>query len=150
MTLKKLIESTTGVSNQSWTTQWITFITGWWKFSRKAMPTPSATIHTPVLRASTKLSVWTRLGAAAAVLSLLLAGADALSQTRHKRKKSNKPSACRLGCVTETSAPDLTSSSPDAEALQPELSGLARALHTATPAASETLSRFSPTNPAPI
>src|SRR5258708_26388839 len=129
MTLKKLIESTTGVSNQSWTTQWITFIAGWWKFSRKAMPTPSATIHTPVLRASTELSVWTRFAAAAALFSLLLAGADALSQTRHKRKKSNKPSACRLGCVTDTSAPDLTSSSPDDDALQRVFSALPPALH---------------------
>src|SRR5438445_4265985 len=148
MTLKKLIESTTGVSNQSWTTQWITFIAGWWKFSRKAMPTPSATIHTPVLRASTECPVWTRFAAAATVLSLLLAGSDALGQTRHKRKKSNKPKPvpCRLGCMTDTSSPDLTSSSPDDEALQRELSVQARALHNAAPGAYEKLAEFSRKN----
>ena len=112
------------------------------------MPTPLATIHTPVPRASTKFPVWTRFAAAATVLSLLLAGSDALSQTRHKRKKSNKPkpSPCQLGCVTETSAPDLTSSSPDDEALQRELSVLARALHNATPGAYDKLADFARKN----
>ena len=108
------------------------------------MPTPSATIHTPVLRASTEFPVWTRFAAAAIVLSLLLAGSDALSQTRHKKKKSNKPkpAPCRLGCMTDTSAPDLTSSSPDDEALQRELSVQARALHNATLGAYEKLADF--------
>src|SRR6266446_83998 len=148
MTLKKLIESTTGVSNQSWTTQWITFIAGWWKFSRKAMPTPSATIHTPVLRASTEFPVWTRFAAAATVLSLLLAGSDALSQTRHKKKKSNKPkpAPCRLGCMTDTSSPDLTAASPDDEGMQRELSALARSLRNATLGAYEKLAEFSRKN----
>src|SRR5438067_1285702 len=120
MTLKKLTESTTGDSNPSWTTQSIIFIAGWWKYSRKAMPTPSATIHTPVLRARTSFPVWKRVALGASVLSLLLAGSDALGQTRHKRKKSNtpKPAPCRLGCMTDTSAPDMTSSSPDDEAIQ--------------------------------
>jgi soluble lytic murein transglycosylase len=82
------------------------------------------------------------------VLSLLLAGSDALSQTKHKNKKSNKPkpAPCRLGCVTGTSAPDLTAFSPDDEAMQRELSALARSLHNATPGAYEKLAEFSRKN----
>lgn len=92
--------------------------------------------------------MWKRLAVTAAVLSLLLAGSDALSQTRHKKKKSNKPkpAPCRMGCVTETAAPDLTSVSPDDEAIQRELSSLARALHNATPGAYEKLADFSRKN----
>jgi soluble lytic murein transglycosylase len=92
--------------------------------------------------------VWKRFAAAAAVLCLLLAGSDALSQTRHKRKKSNKPkpTPCRLGCMTDISAPDLASSSPDEEAIQRELSVLARALHNATPGAYEKLADFARKN----
>src|SRR5690348_6662914 len=152
MTLKKLTESTTGVSSPSWTTQSITFIAGWWKSSRKAMPTPSATIRTPVLRASTSFPVWKRCAAATAVFSLLLAGSDALSQTRHKRRKSSKPKSapCRTGCVLETSSPDLTASSPDDEALQRELSALARSLHNATPGAYEKLADFARKNSANV
>src|SRR5260370_18700152 len=123
MTLKKHTESTTVVSNQSWTSQWTTFIGGWWKFSRKATPTPSANIPTPVPRASTEFAVWKRLAAAAAVLSLLLAGSDALSDTKHRKKKSNKPkpAPCRIGCVTQTAAPNLTSTSVDAEQIHLQL-----------------------------
>jgi soluble lytic murein transglycosylase len=112
------------------------------------MPTPSANIPTPVPRASTRFAVWKRFAAAAAVLSLLLAGSDALSQTKHKKKKSNKPklSLCRVGCVTETAAPELTSTSADDEAIQRELSSLARALHNATPGAYEKLADFSRKN----
>ena len=47
MTLRKLIENTTGASNPSWTTRWITFIVGWWKSLRKAIRMPSANIPTP-------------------------------------------------------------------------------------------------------
>jgi soluble lytic murein transglycosylase len=82
------------------------------------------------------------------VLSLLLAGSDALSQTQHKKKKSNKPkpTPCRMGCATETSAPDLSLPSPDDEAIQRELSTLARALRNATPGAYEKLAGFSKRN----
>jgi soluble lytic murein transglycosylase len=91
--------------------------------------------------------VWKRFAAAAVVL-LVLAGSSALAQTKHKRKKSSKPkpSACRSGCVTETAAPDLTSDSPDDEAIQRELSTLARALHNATPGAYDKLAEFSRKN----
>src|SRR5260370_31996911 len=93
MTLKKPTESMTGVLDPSWTTQWITFIAGWWKSSRKATPTPSANIPTPVPRGSTKFAVWKRVAAAAAVLALLLIGSNALNQTQNKKKKPNKPNA---------------------------------------------------------
>src|SRR5258708_13278769 len=51
-----------------------------------------------------------------------------------------------MGCVTETAAPDLTSASPDDEAMQRELSSLARALHNAAPGAYEKLADFSREN----
>src|SRR6266404_8362892 len=147
MTLKKLIESTTGVLGPSWTTRWITFIAGWWKFSPKETHTPSANIPTLVPCASTKFGLRRRCAAALAVVSLLLAGSDALSQAKH-RKKSNKPkpAPCRMGCVTDTAQPDLTSASPDDEAMQRELSSLARALRNATPGAYEKLADFSRKN----
>src|SRR5258706_12562567 len=48
-----------------------------------------------------------------------------------------------MGCVTETAAPDLTPVSSDGEAMQRELSSLARALHNAAPGAYEKLADFS-------
>lgn len=109
---------------------------------------PSASIPTPAPRASTKLAFCRRLAASAAVLCLVLAGADALSQTTHKKKKSHKPkpASCRMGCVTETSAPDLSTETPDDEAIQRELATLARALHNATPGAYEKLADFARKN----
>jgi len=112
------------------------------------MLTPSVSIPTPRLRGNTSFAAWKRCAAAAVVLSLLLAGSNALSQTKHKKKKSNKPkpAPCRLGCVTNTSAPDLTAASPDDEGMQRELSALARALHNAAPGAYERLAEFSRKN----
>src|ERR1700746_1960323 len=121
MTLRKLIESTTGASNQSWTTRWITFIAGWWRSLPMAMPTPSANIPTLRLALATRTRVgWSAAGArehravavrsawGAGVLALILAftlvaGApfDALAQTPHRKKKrTGKPKAapCRTGC----------------------------------------------------
>jgi len=95
--------------------------------------------------------VWRRFAAASAVLSLLLAGSDALSQTKHKKKSNKpKPAPCRVGCVTDTAQPDLTSPSPDDEAMQRELSSLARALRNATPGAYEKLADFSRGNAANV
>jgi soluble lytic murein transglycosylase len=45
--LRKLIENTIVDSNPSWTTRWITFIAGWWKFLPTEIPTRSANIPTP-------------------------------------------------------------------------------------------------------
>src|SRR4029077_5371402 len=151
MTLKKPIESTTGVLSPSWTTQWITFIAGWWKFSPKETPTPSANITKLAPCAGTRLVVLRRFAATAALLSLLLAGSDALSQTKHKKKSNKpKPAPCRVGCVTDTAQPDLTSASPDDEAMQRELSSLARALRNAAPGSYEKLADFSRKNAANV
>lgn len=88
-----------------------------------------------------------RFAAAAAVLAVLFAGSNALSQTKHKKKSNKpKPAPCRVGCVTDTAQPDLTSPSPDDEAMQRELSSLARALRNATPGAYEKLGDFSRKN----
>jgi len=95
--------------------------------------------------------VFRRFAAAVAVLSLLLAGSDALSQTKHKKKSSKpKPAPCRVGCVTDTAQPDLTSASPDDEAMQRELSSLARALRNAAPGSYEKLADFSRKNAANV
>jgi soluble lytic murein transglycosylase len=111
------------------------------------MPTPSVNIPTLVPCVSTKFLVWRRVAAALAVLSLLLAGSDALSQTKHKKKSHKaKPAPCRTGCATSTAEPDLASASPDDEAMQRELSSLARALHNAAPGAYEKLAEFSRKN----
>jgi len=92
-----------------------------------------------------------RFAATAALLSLLLAGSDALSQTKHKKKSNKpKPAPCRVGCVTDTAQPDLTSASPDDEAMQRELSSLARALRNAAPGSYEKLADFSRKNAANV
>ena len=94
--------------------------------------------------------MWGRFAAALAVVSLLL-GSDALSQTKHKKKSSKpKPVPCRTGCMTGTADPDLASASPDDEAMQRELSSLARALRNATPGAYEKVADFSRKNAANV
>jgi soluble lytic murein transglycosylase len=112
------------------------------------MPTPSANIPTPAPRASANFAPWHRFAAIVAVLSLLLIASDAVSQTKPKKRKSSKPkpAPCRVGCATDTAAPDLTSASADDEAIQRELSALARSLHNATPGAYEKLAEFSRKN----
>lgn len=83
----------------------------------------------------------------------MLAGSiGVLSQTQHKKTKSSrpKPVPCRTGCAPDTTAPELAAVSPDDEAVQRELSTLARALHNATPGAYEKLSAFAKTNAANV
>jgi soluble lytic murein transglycosylase len=88
----------------------------------------------------------------ALILSLALFGVaplDALAQSaRHKKKKSNKPKPvpCRTGCTPDTSAPEITSATAEDELAQRELSGLARALHNASPGGYEKLSAFAAKN----
>jgi len=69
-------------------------------------------------------------------------------QAHSKKKKSHKPKAvpCRTGCAPNTSAPEITSATPDDEAAQRELSSLARGLHNAAPGAYEKLSAFAVKN----
>jgi soluble lytic murein transglycosylase len=84
-------------------------------------------------------------------LSLCLAfgGAmDALAQSPHTKKKPPKPQAppCRIGCAPDTSAPEITAASPEDEAAQKELSGLARDLHQGAPGAYNKLAAFATKN----
>jgi soluble lytic murein transglycosylase len=94
--------------------------------------------------------------AAAILLSLALLGTaplDAFGQTAHrKRKKSGKPKAapCRTGCTPKTSAPEITSATPDDEAAQRELSSLARALRNAAPGTYDKLAAFAGKNAANV
>ena len=55
-----------------------------------------------------------------------------------------------MGCMTGTAEPDLTAASPDDEAMQRELSSLARALRNAAPGAYEKLAEFSRKNAANV
>src|SRR5215475_1866773 len=168
MTLRKLIESTTGASSPSWTTRWITFIAGWWRFLPTGMPMPSANIRTlrPAPASSRALnasrvvergrrSLRARVDWASRLLALilsftLLAGVpfDSAAQTTHRKKKKSsraKAAPCRT-CGPNTSAPEITSATPGDEAAQRELSALARALHNATPNSYERLSAFATKN----
>jgi soluble lytic murein transglycosylase len=127
---------------------------------------PLATIPTPRPLGTTRLAAAStparpraiRLSRALAiVLSLsLLGGAASLDlpaqTTHHKKKKSAKPKSapCRTGCTPDTSAPEITAATPEDEAAQRELSGLARALHNATPGSYEKLSAFAGKNAANV
>jgi soluble lytic murein transglycosylase len=88
----------------------------------------------------------------AIVLSVALLAAvplEVLPQAVHsKKKKSNKPKPvpCHTGCTPNTSAPEITAATPEDEAAQRELSGLARNLHNATAGAYEKLSAFAGKN----
>jgi soluble lytic murein transglycosylase len=81
----------------------------------------------------------------------LFAGApmDALAQSRtSKKKKSHKPKAapCTAGCKANTVPAEITAGTPEDEALQRELSDLARGLRTAVPHAYDQLVAFSGKN----
>src|SRR5712692_10452835 len=167
MTLKKLIENTTAVSNQSWITQSITFIAGWWKSLPKGTLTPWASILTPRPRAITNRTLAVRfcgapqdavlfyvsmsrsLVALVLIVGLSFGGAfDAFAQASRHQRKSKKPKSppCRTGCKPDTSVPQVVADTPQDEAAQKELSDLARALHNATPGAYEKLSAFAARN----
>src|SRR5690242_9202609 len=151
MILKKLIESTTGVSNPSWTTQWITFIAGWWKSSRMATRTRLASIPTLHRHGNGKTAaksvavMRTCASALRCICALTLAfamisdlGPVALAQSSKHKKKIKKPTPppCLSGCRPDTAAPDLVAGdTPEDQALQKELTGLARALHNTLPGA---------------
>ena len=78
---------------------------------------------------------------------------DAWTQARNRKAKSSKPkpTPCTVGCAPETSllAPTVSATAED-DALQHELSGLARELHNATPGASEKLAAFAKQNEANV
>jgi soluble lytic murein transglycosylase len=88
----------------------------------------------------------------AVLLSVTLLAAlplDGAAQQAHsKKKKSHKPKPvpCRTGCAPNTSAPEITTATPDDETAQRELSSLARALHNAGPGGYEKLSAFAARN----
>src|SRR5229473_2517940 len=167
MTLKKLIANTTAVSNQSWITQSITFIAGWWKSLPKGTLTPWASILTPRPRAITNrtravrfcgapqdavlfyVSMSRSLVALVLIVGLSFGGAfDAFAQSSRHQRKSKKPKSppCRTGCKPDTSVPQVVADTPQDEAAQKELSDLARALHNAAPGAYEKLSAFAVKN----
>src|SRR5437660_2393079 len=171
MTLKKLIESTTAASNQSWITQSITFIAGWWKSSPKGTLTPSATTRTPRPRAITNRTqsasfvgasagvvlFWPSMSRSLVALMLIFGlsfggTVDAAAQSSKHHRKSKKPKSppCRTGCKPETSEPQVAADTPEDEAGQKELSELARALHNAMPGAYEKLSAFAAKNTANV
>jgi soluble lytic murein transglycosylase len=104
-----------------------------------------AAVATRHLRVSRRVAI-------ALAVCLFAGSISALSQTHHKKKKSSKPkpAPCRVGCAPDTAAPVLSVATPDDEAMQRQLSVLARALHNATPAAYEKLSAFAKANAANV
>jgi len=102
-------------------------------------------------RAVVARSAWSSRVFALILAFTLVAGVpfDALAQTAHrKKKKTGKPKAapCRTGCGPNTSAPEITSATPEDEAAQRELSNLARALHNATTGSYDKLAAFAGKN----
>jgi soluble lytic murein transglycosylase len=91
-----------------------------------------------------------RTVAALTLLLFLITGAPlgVQAQTPTQKKKSHKPKPvpCRTGCKPVATAPQLTGSTPEEDALQRQLAELARALHTATPGSYEKLSAFATKN----
>src|SRR5215469_8048741 len=167
MTLKKHIESTTAASNPSWTIRSTTFIAGWWKSSPMATLTPWAIIRTPHRRAITSRSMlrtFCRRAASAvssdvsmtrSLMSLTLALAmslggsmDASAGSLQHKRKSKKPSSppCRFGCKPETAAPQVATDTPEDEALQKELSALAREVRNGSQDSYARLSAFATKN----
>src|SRR5215469_7985281 len=66
-------------------------------------------------------------------------------QHKHKRKKPPAP-PCRDGCKPETPAPQVPVETPDDDAAQKALTGLARELRNRAPGAYENLSAFATRN----
>jgi soluble lytic murein transglycosylase len=69
---------------------------------------------------------------------------DLFAQSSAHKRKSKRPSAppCRTGCKPETPAPQVAAETPEADAAQKELSGLARELRNGVPDAYARLSAF--------
>ncbi len=69
---------------------------------------------------------------------------DLLGQSPQHRRKSKKPAAppCRTGCKPETAAPQVAVETPEDEAVQDELSGLAREVRNGAPGGYARLSAF--------
>ena len=72
----------------------------------------------------------------------MIPAARTSAQTTHRRNVRAKSSPCRTGCKPDTTAPDISTSSPEDAAALKELSELARNLHNAAPGAYEKLSAF--------
>ncbi|HET8922128.1 MAG TPA: transglycosylase SLT domain-containing protein [Candidatus Acidoferrum sp.] len=93
------------------------------------------------------------LAMARSVLSLILVfvlgfgGAlDAAAQSSKRKAKKPKAPPCRVGCKPEVSTPEVAADTPEDEAAQRELAGLARDVHTGSPGAYQKLSAFAAKN----
>jgi soluble lytic murein transglycosylase len=67
------------------------------------------------------------------------------AQHKHRSKKPASPT-CRTGCQPETAAPQVAADTPEDEAAQKELSGLAREVRSGAPGAYARLSAFATKN----
>jgi soluble lytic murein transglycosylase len=79
------------------------------------------------------------------ILGLSFGGASASfaqSSKQHRKSKKPKTPPCRTGCKLDTPAPQVAADTPEDEAAEKELSGLARELHSGAPGAYEKLSAF--------
>src|SRR5437764_10535714 len=155
----------TGGSNPSWTTRWIIFIDGWWKFWPKGIPALSVNTLTACPLARTNVSSELSLArctvhkcksnallaiaiSLAIFASICVPGTSA--QTKHRISAKHKAVPCRTGCKPDTSAPDVATSSTGDASAQKELSELARNLRNAAPGAYDKLSSFAKKHPSDI
>ncbi len=126
------------------------------------MPTLSANTRTPRPRGIAKIAARNAAAVMRGVCAVMLAFAlltsgtsDVFAQSsrHHKKKQIKKPAPvpCRVGCRPETAGPGLTAGdTPEDQALQKELSELARAVHNAGPSAYNNLSGFAAKNAANV
>jgi soluble lytic murein transglycosylase len=85
-------------------------------------------------------------------VGLSFAQPQSRARIQSKKKKSKKPKAapCKTDCGVNTSAPEITSPTPDDATAQIELGSLARSLHTAAPGAYNKISSFATKNAANV
>ena len=116
-------------------------------------PQPRGNVNFVSRTPSRALRFWTAIAAILMASLLGVASLNALSQPRgHKRRRTARPKAvpCRAACSLATAGPELISTNADEQALERQLSDLARSLRNATPSAYQRLTAFAKKNAANV
>jgi soluble lytic murein transglycosylase len=145
VTSTKPEKNTTAVSARFWNSQWITSITGWWKFSPRAIRKPSENIHIPRPFCGTRTIpvrfVGRSLKAAGALLIFAAGPAQAQTQPQAKAHKAHRTPASGASDSTEAASSSLAK----------QLETYSRELRKKNPASAyEKLSAFANQNSANI
>src|SRR5271155_139422 len=133
MTLKRLTKNTIAGSNPSSPIQWITFMTGWWKYWPAEIRKRLASILTPLPSCAGsanalagKSGCFQLLAGAAALAMFLFCALSARAQTPANPAK--KPAAKSSASSAAAKKPTATAAAPDPELLEKQLAQLSRAL----------------------